>query len=37
MQEKDLVNALPAFFRTVRNEKPNKKEIDDLINLIKNN
>ncbi|MFA5188290.1 MAG: helix-turn-helix transcriptional regulator [Patescibacteria group bacterium] len=37
MQEKDLVNALPAFFRTVRNEKPSKKEIDDLINLIKNN
>ena len=37
MQEKDLVKALPAFFRTVRNEKPTKKEIDDLINLIKNN
>lgn len=36
MQEKDLVKALPAFFRTVRNEKPTKKEIDDLINLIKN-
>lgn len=37
MQEKDLVRALPAFFRTARNEKPTKKEIDDLINLIKNN
>lgn len=37
MQEKDLVKALPAFFRTVRNEKPTKREIDDLINLIKNN
>lgn len=37
MQEKDLVMALPAFFRTARNEKPTKKEIDDLINLIKNN
>jgi len=37
LQEKDLVNALPAFFRTVRNEKPTKKEIDDLVNLIKNN
>jgi transcriptional regulator with XRE-family HTH domain len=37
MQEKDLVKALPAFFRTVRNEKPTKKEIDDLISLIKNN
>jgi len=36
MQEKDLVLALPAFFRTVRNEKPTKKEIDGLINLIKN-
>lgn len=37
MQEYDLVKALPAFFRTVRNEKPTKKEIDDLINLIKSN
>ncbi|MBI5071989.1 helix-turn-helix transcriptional regulator [Candidatus Falkowbacteria bacterium] len=37
MQEADLVKALPAFFRTVRNEKPTKKEIDDLISLIKNN
>ena len=37
MQKKDLIRALPAFFRTVRNEKPTKKEIDDLINLIKNN
>jgi len=37
MRDADLVKALPAFFRTVRNEKPTKKEIDDLINLIKNN
>lgn len=37
MKEADLVKALPAFFRTVRNEKPTKKEINDLINLIKNN
>lgn len=27
--------ALPAFFRTLRNEKPTKKEIDDLIDIIK--
>jgi len=33
---KNAVNALPAFFRTLRNEKPTKAEIDNLIELIKN-
>ena len=30
------VEYLPAFFRTLRNKKPTKKEIDRLIKLIKN-
>jgi transcriptional regulator with XRE-family HTH domain len=29
------VDFLPAFFRTLRNKKPTKKEIDQLIKLIK--
>jgi transcriptional regulator with XRE-family HTH domain len=36
MEEKELVSALPAFFRTLKNRKPNKEEIDNMINLIKN-
>ncbi len=33
--DEELVEALPAFFRTLRNEKPTKKEIDNLIKIIK--
>lgn len=29
------VNCLPAFYRTLRNKKPSKQEIDRLIKLIK--
>lgn len=36
MEEKELVAALPAFFRTLKNKKPTKNEIDKIINLIKN-
>lgn len=36
MEEKELVASLPAFFRTLKNRKPNKEEIDNMINLIKN-
>ncbi len=36
MEEKELVAALPAFFRTLKNRKPTKEEIDNMINLIKN-
>lgn len=36
MEEKELVAALPAFFRTLKNKKPNKEEIDNIINSIKN-
>lgn len=36
MEEKELVAALPAFFRTLKNKKPTKKDIDKIIDLIKN-
>ena len=36
MEEKELVAALPAFFRTLKNRKPTKGEIDNMIKLIKN-
>jgi transcriptional regulator with XRE-family HTH domain len=36
MNCQNAVNAMPAFFRTLRNEKPTKEEIDNLIRLIKN-
>ena len=36
MEEKELVAALPAFFRTLKNRKPNKEEIGNMINLIEN-
>lgn len=35
MKEKELVAALPAFFRTLKNKKPSKEEIDNMIKLIK--
>lgn len=31
----EMVELMPAFFRTVRNKKPSKEEIDRLISLIK--
>jgi len=31
----NAVNYLPAFFRTIRNGKPTKDDIDQLINLIR--
>jgi len=36
LSEKDIVEQLPAFFRTLRNKKPNKEEIERMIELIKN-
>ena len=35
LDNKTLLKSLPAFFRTVRNKKPNKEEIDKLIQLLK--
>jgi len=36
LSRKDAVKCMPAFFRTLRNEKPSKEEIDRLIELIRN-
>lgn len=36
MAEQELVAGLPAFFRTLKNKKPTKEELDKIINLIKN-
>lgn len=30
-----VVNKLPVFFRTLRGEKPTRKELEDLIKIIK--
>lgn len=35
LSQKGAVKCLPAFFRTLRNEKPTKEEIDRLIELIR--
>ncbi len=35
LSQEKAVDFLPAFFRTLRNKKPTKKEIDQLIKLIK--
>jgi transcriptional regulator with XRE-family HTH domain len=34
-EDKDVVSALPVFFRTVRGEKPSEEELDKLIDLLK--
>lgn len=36
ISEDNIVKILPAFFRTLRNKKPTKKEINQLIELIRN-
>ncbi|UMX48072.1 MAG: helix-turn-helix domain-containing protein [Candidatus Nealsonbacteria bacterium DGGOD1a] len=36
LSKENAVEYLPAFFRTVRNEKPTKEDIDNLINTIRN-
>lgn len=35
LSEKEMMDLLPAFFRTIRNEKPTKEELDNLVELIK--
>lgn len=35
LSQKNAVDYLPAFFRTLRNKKPSKEEIDKLIELIR--
>jgi len=36
LSQNNVVDFLPAFFRTLRNKKPTKKEIDRLMKLIRN-
>ncbi len=36
LSQDNIVDFLPAFFRTLRNKKPTKREIDRLIKLIRN-
>lgn len=35
LSQPNAAKSLPAFFRTLRNEKPTKEEIDQLIDLIR--
>lgn len=35
LSQKNAIKYLPAFFRTLRNKKPSKEEIDRLIELIR--
>ncbi len=35
MKEEDITNYLPAFFRSIKEEKMTKKDIEELIKLIK--
>jgi len=36
MMDNNAIQLMPAFFRTLRNKKPTKEEIDRLVELIKN-
>jgi transcriptional regulator with XRE-family HTH domain len=36
IQENNKIDYLPAFFRTMRKERPSKEEIDQLVELIRN-
>jgi transcriptional regulator with XRE-family HTH domain len=35
LSQSDVAKLMPAFFRTLRNKKPTKEEMDNLIKLIK--
>jgi transcriptional regulator with XRE-family HTH domain len=35
MSDKEVLNALPVFFRTIGSVKPTKEELDELIETIK--
>jgi len=37
LADEEALKLMPAFFRTIRNEKPTKQEIENLFKLIKNN
>ena len=35
LNDRSIINKLPVFFRTIRGEKPTRKELEDLIDKIK--
>lgn len=35
MDDEELLNKLPIFFRTLRGQPPSKKELEELIQIIK--
>jgi transcriptional regulator with XRE-family HTH domain len=35
LSDKQVLEALPMFFRTIRSEKPTPEELDKLINIIR--
>jgi len=35
VREHSVIEKLPVFFRTIRGEKPSRKELEDLINILK--
>jgi len=37
VEEQEILEHLPVFFRTVRGDPPTEKELRELINLIRNN
>ncbi len=37
MSDDEILEKLPVFFRTLRGQKPNKEELERLIELIKKN
>lgn len=36
LSDKEIVDSLPMFFRTIRSDKPSPEELDVLINLLRN-
>ena len=36
LSDQQVIEKLPIFFRTVRGEKPNREELEELIDLLKN-
>ncbi len=35
LSDQQVIEKLPVFFRTVRGEKPNREELEELIDLLK--
>jgi len=37
LEDAEIINKLPIFFRTVRGEKPTRKELEELLEIIGKN